>query len=202
MNKIILIGGSPTAGKSYAARKLANVLKFPWISTDMIREQMRQIVREEDYPQLFSFTKIKPRMVADYFRKNSAAQIVKHQNEESREVWKGVRGIVETDYVWGSFIVEGVAILPSLVKKLAVKNKTIKAVFLIDEDVERVRRAIFTRGLWDAADKYSDMVKEKEVAWVLAFNKYLLAEAKKYGLPIIKIGDRRQVAAQIRELTQ
>ena len=53
MNKIFLIGGSPTAGKSYYTRILAEELKLPWISTDTIREQMREIVNKKDYPNLY-----------------------------------------------------------------------------------------------------------------------------------------------------
>ena len=54
-NKIILIGGSPTAGKSYTARKISEELKLPRVSTDTIRGMMRGIVRKKDYPDLFFF---------------------------------------------------------------------------------------------------------------------------------------------------
>jgi len=58
-------------------------------------------------------------------------------------------------------------------------KKDIKAIFLIDEDKDRVRNIIFTRGLWDEPNKYPDSVKEKEVEWVFAFNSYIKEEAKK-----------------------
>jgi 2-phosphoglycerate kinase len=200
MNKIILIGGSPVAGKSYTAKKIAEILKMPWISTDTIREQMRKIVRPKDYPKLFLHSEATPKMALNYLSKNSVAKIIKHQNEESIDVWKGVKALMETDYVWGSFIIEGVAILPHLVKKSSLKNKKIKVVFLIDDNIKRVRKIIFTRGLWDDADKYSDKVKEKEVAWVMAFNKYLAKEAKKYNFPVVKIGNRKKYIGQIKKL--
>lgn len=200
MDKIILIGGSPTVGKSYTARKIAESLKLPWISTDTIREQMRKIVRKEDYPNLFFFSEATPEMAVDYLSKHSTKEIVKHENDESIDVWKGVKALIETDSVWESFIVEGVAILPHLVKKLQIKNKEIKVIFLVDDDIERVRKTIFTRGLWDDADKYSDDVKEKEVEWVMAFNRYIIKEAKKHNLPIAKIGDRKEYIGQIKGL--
>jgi len=200
MDKIVLIGGSPTAGKSYTARKIADSLKMPWISTDTIREQMIKIVRKKDYPKLFFFSGATPEMAVEYLSKNSAEEIVKHQNDESIEVWKGAKSLIETDYVWGSFIIEGVAVLPHLVKKLHVKNKEIKVIFLVDTDVKRVRKTIFTRGLWADADKHSDDVKEKEVEWVMAFNKYIIKEAKKYNLPIVKISDRKKYINQIKDL--
>ena len=200
MDKIILIGGSPTAGKSYTARKIADSLKLPWISTDTIRGQMRKIVRKEDYPRLFDILESTPEIAVQFLTKNSATEIVNHQNEESVEVWKGVKSFIETDYVWGSFIVEGVAILPKLVKKLSVKDKNIKVIFLIDDNINRIRKTIFTRGLWDDADKYPDSIKEKEVEWVLAFNNYILTEARKYNFPVIKIGDRKKYIHEINSL--
>ncbi len=199
MNKILLIGGSPTAGKSYTARKIAESLKLPWISTDTIREQMRKIVREKDFPNLFVLSEATPEMAVKFLSKNSAKEIVKHQNDESIDVWKGVKALIETDYVWGSFIVEGVSVLPNLAKELSVKNKKIKVVFLIDDNVERIRKTIFTRGLWDDAEKYPDSVKEKEVEWVIEFNNYIIRESKKYDFSVVKIGDRKQYINKIKK---
>lgn len=202
MDKIILVGGSPTTGKSYTAKKIAETLKIPWISTDLIRNQMRRIVRKKDYPKLFFFSEEKEDMAAKYLSKTSAKDIVKHQNQESVEVWKGVKAIIDGDYVWGSFIIEGVAILPKLVHKLVVKNKKITPVFLVDDNFERVRKTIFTRGLWGPADEYPDNVKEKEVEWVLEFNDYILKEAKKYNLPVVNIGDRIKYIEEVKRIVK
>jgi 2-phosphoglycerate kinase len=201
MNKIILIGGSPTVGKSYTARKLAEELKLPWISTDTIRDQMRAIVRKEDYPSLFAHKEAGANVAVDFLTNNTAEEIVRHQNEESLDAWKGILGLINSDYVWGDFIVEGIAILPELVSKIKT-DKEIKAVFLIDEDRDRVRNTIFTRGLWDDADKYPDDVKEKEVEWVFAFNKFIKEEADKYNFPVVSVGDRGNYIEEIKKLIQ
>ena len=47
--EIILIGGAPTIGKSFLAKKLSEEMKIPWISTDTIREFMREVVRIEKH---------------------------------------------------------------------------------------------------------------------------------------------------------
>lgn len=44
MRKVVLIGGAPTVGKSFTARRISEELKMPWISTDTVREMMRKIV--------------------------------------------------------------------------------------------------------------------------------------------------------------
>lgn len=200
MNKIILIGGSPTTGKSHSARKISKFLNLPWISTDTIRKKMRKSVKKEDCPALFDFAEATPEMAVEYLTSHSAQEIVKDQNKESSEVWKGVMEIIEKTSAQDSIIIEGIAILPHLVAKL--NNKKVRAVFLVDEDADRIRKIIFKRGLWDDAEKYPDSVKKKEVEWVLAFNNYILKEAKKYKLSVVKIGDRKQYLSKLKELVK
>ncbi len=179
MDKIILIGGSPCARKSSVARAVSRDLGVPWISTDTVREQMKEIVRREDFPYLFS--------VSDIVLNKPSSEIVEYQNSESADVWKGVKALIETDYTWGDFIIEGVAVLPYLVNELSLKDKKIKAVFLIDSNKKRVRETIFRRGLWDDAEKYSDKLKEKEVDWVMEFNNYIVKEAEKFDFLVVDI---------------
>lgn len=200
MEHVVLIGGAPTAGKSTLARKLAEELKFPWISTDTIREQMRKLVRKEDYPALFLHAEATPDLAVEFLTHHTAEEIVEHQNRESMEVQKGIRALIETDYVWDSVIIEGIAVLPAFAAETAKRNKKTRAVFLVDENRERIRKAIFTRGLWDDAKKYPDEIKEKEVLWVEAFNKLIVEEAERFGLPVIRIGDRSSCLEEARAL--
>ncbi|OGJ12062.1 hypothetical protein A3K62_02265 [Candidatus Pacearchaeota archaeon RBG_16_35_8] len=200
MKKIILIGGAPTAGKSYVAEKIAKELGIPWISTDTIREQMREIVRKGDYPALFLHANATPEMGVQFLNKNSPKKIMEIVNKEGEDVWKGVRALMETDYNWDHYIIEGVAILPSLVSKFINKNKGIKVLFLVDENKERIKKTIFTRGLWDEAKKYPNDVKEKEVEWVIEFNNFIKKEAKKYNFPVVSIGDRKDYLKEIKKL--
>jgi 2-phosphoglycerate kinase len=200
--RIILIGGSPTAGKSYTARKIAEWLKMPWISTDTIREQMRKRVKKQDYPALFYFADATPEFAVEYLNGHSAEDVVRDEVIESKDVWKGVLELLETKYAGKSIIIEGVAILPFPVSNFLKKEKNTKALFLIDEDIARVRKTIFTRGLWDEADKYPDDVKEKEVEWVLAFNEYIKKEAKKYKLPVVSIGNRKDYLEDVKRIIE
>ncbi len=196
-NKIILIGGAPVIGKSFIAEKLSKELGIPWISTDIIRELMRGIVGKKDYPVLSYFTKAK---AETYLKKHTPEQIVADQNKESLEVWKGIKVFIDSNYVWDSYIIEGVAILPRLVYKDFKNNKNIKPIFLLDENRKGIKKIIYTRGLWDDADKYSDSVKEKEIEWVIAFNKYLKKELGKYKFPYIEIKDRSNLIKEIKKL--
>jgi 2-phosphoglycerate kinase len=192
MNKVILIGGAPTNGKSYVTRKLSDKFNLPWISTDTIRETMRELVRPEDYPRLFKFAG-ETISAEEYLSSHTPEQIVASQNEESEVVWKGVKAFIEKDYVWQTFIIEGVAILPHLVASLNLSETQLFPIFLVDEDKERVKDVVYTRGLWADANTYSDEVKPIEVEWAMLFSSYLKSECGKYGYKPYFIKDREKL---------
>lgn len=178
-------------GKSFIARKISEELKLPWISTDGIRELMRKITRKDDFPELFHFND-KEITAEKYLGTHAPQQIVDSQNTESKDVWKGVEAIVNTDYVWKNYIVEGIAVIPEFVRKIDTIEHNIKPIFLVDKNRVRIRETVFTRGLWDDADTYSDDVKEIEVEWTMLFNEYIESEAQKYGYKVYKIDERGQ----------
>lgn len=173
----------PAVGKTFTAKRLATRLGLPWISTDTIRDMMKEIVDPKEYPRL----KPREKKAETYLKKYSPAQIVKKQNQESISVWRGVAALIKTDCNWRSFIIEGVAILPGLIHKTFSKNNAIKPVFLINENKKQIKKVVYNRGLWDDAHTYSDDVKEVEVKWAYLFNNWLEKEAKKYGYPVYRI---------------
>jgi 2-phosphoglycerate kinase len=188
--KIILIGGSPTAGKSTITKQLSKYLGIPWISTDQIRDLMRTTVNENDFPVLFH---TKDHTAESYLKKYSVEEIVDEEKAEAEAVWVGVKWFIENDYTWeDGFIIEGVGILPHLVARDFKKKTEIKSVFLVDEDSARIRDVVFNRGLWADASTYSDEVKEKEVEWVMLFGHNLKAETEKYDYPLISICKQKE----------
>lgn len=171
---IILIGGAPTVGKSYLAKKLGKELKLPWISTDAIRGNMRKTVTNRgDYPHLFDF---KERDAVPYLNAHTPQEIVDHTNLENMQVWRGVVDFIDEGSFGDSYIIEGMAILPKEAALLMKKDTRIRSLFLVDHNIGRLRDIIYTRGLWDDAFKYSDTVKEKELQWVLLFNDWIEKE--------------------------
>ena len=192
---IILIGGAPTTGKSTIGRLVAQHLGLPWISTDQIREIMRTVVKRKDLPKLFTPEGYDAEKFLTEF---SAEQIVKMEMEQGEAVWSAVKKLIEDDWVWeNGFVVEGVNILPRLVAKDFGSNENVRSVFLVDEDGDRIRDVVFTRGLWDGANTYSDDVKEKEVEWVLLFSHKLKEEAEKYGYPLVEVKKNKDDLAAV-----
>jgi 2-phosphoglycerate kinase len=196
--RIILIGGSPTTGKTTLARRLSEEFKLPWISTDTIREMMGDTVDRLKYPNLFA---VKDYSAKEFLTQFSAKEIVERENKESEDVWLGVKSLIEKDYAWDSFIVEGIAILPHLVARDFKDSEYIRSIFLVDEDESRIRDVIFKRGLWDEPHLYDNDLKEKEIAWVKEYSTWLRLEAQKYGYPCVEVtkqeGDLKIILDQI-----
>jgi len=185
MDKIILIGGAPTVGKTYVAKKLAGDLKLPWISTDTIREMMVEIVDQKKYPNLYNIPK---NVTADkYLSTHTPQQMVKEEIAESRDVWKGIKALMKEDYNWTSYVIEGVAIMPREARQIMKTDKRVRPVFLFSDNPDRFRKIIFTRGLWDDPETYSDEAKEVEIKWAMLFNDWIKKEAKKYRLPLVEV---------------
>jgi 2-phosphoglycerate kinase len=160
-------------------------LDLPWISTDHIRKIIRVTAEEKNYPALFC---TKGYTAERFLNEFSAEDTVELEMNEGKEMWPTIMKFIEKDSTWkDGFIIEGISILPSLVAKDFKNNKDIKAVFLIDEDADRIRDIVFKRGLWSKANTYSDDVKEKEVEWALLFSNKIKEEAKKYNYPFIEV---------------
>ncbi len=185
---IILIGGSPTTGKTTVARALAKQLGLPWISTDQIGDMMQVTARRDDFPDIF-----KPQgyTAERFLTEFTAEEIVEKVLKHNEAVWLGIKAFIENDYEWPiwpeGFIVEGVHLLPRLIARDFGNNGHIKPVFLVDHDEDRLRRVVYERGLWGKAESYLDSVKEKEVEWVRLFGRCLETETKKYGYPWIRV---------------
>ncbi|MFS8131125.1 MAG: AAA family ATPase [Candidatus Dojkabacteria bacterium] len=194
---LILIGGAPCSGKSTIARELGYILDARVVSTDDVRSEMQESgYPKEKYPNLFDSNSPE-----EYFIKyKDAKQVVKQENLQSLDVQIGIDKLISSNAA--DLIIEGVAITPQYVKKLTDKGYDIKYIFLIEKDKQQIRSTVFTRGVWDDADKYSDEIKEKEVVWVLEYNLWLEKEVLKYNFKFISADNKNQMIEQAESLTR
>jgi 2-phosphoglycerate kinase len=196
--QIILIGGAPT-GKSTIALALSKALGLPSISTDQIRTILRSVASKDKYPALFNSSDYDAER---FLTELTTEQIVTMEFEQGEETWLGVRALInDCDYEWkDGCIIEGVGILPNMVAADFKDDTRVTALFLVDHDISRMREAIFKRGLWDEAHKYSDHLKEKEVEWAFLYGKRLEEEAKKYDYPWVEVHKNQDDLARIMAL--
>jgi 2-phosphoglycerate kinase len=180
-----LIGGAPTVGKSTVAAALAAHFNLPWISTDQIRDIMRTVADRQTYPKLFNPEGYGAETLFDAF---SAEQLVEIEVGQGEAAWTGIKALVERDYTWPQgFVVEGVNLLPHLIARDFSGAADVRSVFVTDNRPERMREVVFTRGIWDEAGRYPDSVKEREFAWVVAYDAWLKTQALAHGFPVVAL---------------
>jgi 2-phosphoglycerate kinase len=202
--EIVLIGGAPTIGKTYLAKRLGKELKMPWISTDTIRDQMRETVTDrEKFKHLFNFENRDLAYITSYLNSSTPQEIVDDTNLENAEVWNGILDFISEGSMGNRYIIEGMAITPEKAEELRLINPNVKPIFVIENNSNRIRDVIYTRGLWDAAYKYPDRLKEKELSWVVLFNSWIENECKKYNLPYINVTvDSDEYVKKAKEILQ
>jgi 2-phosphoglycerate kinase len=180
-----LIGGAPTVGKSTIAAVLAAHLGLPWISTDQIRDIMRTVANRRDHPTLFN---PEGHDAESLFNSFSADALVEIEVGQGEAAWTGIRALIERDYTWPQgFVVEGVNLLPHLIRRDLGDAADVRGVFVTDAEPSRMRDVVFTRGIWDEAGRYPDSVKEKELAWVLRYDAWLREQALAHGFPVVAL---------------
>ncbi len=183
---LYFIGGAPTAGKSTLGKKVAELLNAQCMSTDQVRSVVRAFASRDQYPELFLEEKYSSPVT--YYEHFTPEQVVAREYAQAKIVWKGINEVVKNE--WGSnsaLVIEGVSIFPDLVMEHYGDSPEYKALFLIDEDGDRIRSVIQTRGLWDDPDTYPDEVKGKEVEFVKAFSSKVKQDALECGFPCIEV---------------
>lgn len=182
-------------GKSSLAHAISTYLGLPWISTDQIRDVMRSATNQKDTPGLFRFAGYTPET---FLAKYTPQQTADREYAQSIETWSGIKNFIDVDYTWSNgFIIEGIAILPHLVAGDFRNDGRVKAVFIDDEDEDRMKQVVYTRGIWTHAKDYSDEAKEKEVLWAKIFSQKIQTEAEKYGYPCVAVEKNETDVAKV-----
>lgn len=186
MKTVILIGGAPGTGKSTLAKGLSRHLSLPWISTDQLRGIVRDYATRDKYPDLLLPEDCNTAEL--FLTKFTAEEIARMEYQQAYDVWPAVEHVVTEDYAWKEgVIVEGVNIIPELLAKISKDTIDIHAIFLIDEDHDRLKEVVYGRGIWDKADTYSDDLKPKEIEWVSIFTRMLKESAKRHGFISLEV---------------
>jgi 2-phosphoglycerate kinase len=195
--KVYFISGAPTTGKTTLAKELSKKFAIPWISTDTIKKWMIQICNKENYPNLFLETE---HTAETFWKTYSIKEAVEEEKAGDKEVFKGIKAFLQENTHWDSFILEGISLHPHMIEELSrIKDIEFKIIFLVETDKKRIKETIYTRGLWGKAETYENWVKELEIDYVIAFNKYYEKEALKYKQKIIKIKEREKVLEEALE---
>lgn len=185
-----LIGGAPRTGKTTFANKIAKENGTKVLSTDSLMVMMRKIVRREDYPELFF---IDGHTVESFYQMyNTAQKVLDAEVKAGLCAEKGIIAILEhTLPAWRVVVLEGDVITPGIADRLKKKypKTTFHTTFFYDDNEARVHDRIYSKRLWSRDEPYTDDVKPQEVAFVKAYNKWYLTEAKRYNVAVTHVDE-------------
>ncbi len=188
------IGGSPRIGKSILAYMLAKKVGGHVVSTDAIRNAAKKACSDEE-SDLFAVNKSENASEDEWLKNHleTPEVVVAYQNRESEALWPSIVSFCNSFCEDNALhIVEGVALLPSLVAKM--KNKPAQIIY-VGNTSESHREAMaeyakkFPEQDWMAAMGYSSEKITGMANSVRAMSLYFKHEAEKHGFPYYEISD-------------
>lgn len=174
--KILLIGGAPGAGKSTLAEQLSKAAGIPYISTDQIRAVIKSVATASEWPELFQSTLAEQDVEVRIAQEYAKAEIV----------WRGVVAFVNHCYPWSGCIIEGVEILPHLVRS-GLGSQNIKTIFLIHTNDAQIADVVSERSKLPFVKTKLPAQQELKIAEIKLLNRRLGEAAKENNFPIFDI---------------
>lgn len=195
LERTYFIGGAPRVGKTILSQLLAKKVGSCFVvSTDSIRSAVRESCVDEN-SDLFILNKLENVSEENWLKNHNELpeKVIEYQNRESIAVWSSIvsfcNNFSEDDAI---HIIEGVALLPSLVS--GMKNKP-KHIFYVGNTSEKHLNSMldfsknFPEKDWMSAYGYSKERIEATSNFVREMSLYFKNEAEKYGFPYYEIND-------------
>ena len=194
LDRTYFIAGPPRVGKTILSYMLAEKIKGHVVSTDAIRDAVKKAVTDKS-GDLFRLRRENSLTEEEWLNEhlNHPEITIENQNAESMAFWTSVVAFC------GAFcedsakhIVEGVALLPSLVAQMENKPKHI--IYVGNTNPAHFKSMLeygqkFPEQDWMASLGYSEKRIEGMANFVRVMSLYFKSEAEKYGFPYFEISD-------------
>ena len=191
MAKVYLIGGPPRVGKTNLALEFIKQRPILATSTDAIRYTLRRVIDKNTSPALFNvgkFTSNNPEQ--RQYLKDNLEEVINKQNDESAIVWKSTVDFIHSNLEDGfDVLIEGIAVLPNLVKQLDCEYS---AIFLGNQSPDHFE-TILQAAHQNQNDWLHNLEDETIEAFCLfgqAFSRHLESEANAHQLKYIEVSDK------------
>ena len=190
---IYLIGGSPRCGKTILAKKISREKRIPFISTDAIRQIILHSTPRSEIKKKFP-QELLSKHKGKFFRFEvyPPIQLLKAQIKEAETMWPGVKAFIEQSIMHKQdFIIEGMHLLPKLVKRLRGAEiwKDVRIVYLVKENLDLIVDGFSqnpNKHDWMYPSIKNDRARLLSAAkMVQAKGEYLSKEAKKHTFKVI-----------------
>jgi 2-phosphoglycerate kinase len=180
--RVILIGGSPTSGKSTVARSISSLLGFSVISTDDLGAAARGVTGPAVVPDLFA---ARAEDYREYYISHSSEELLEHAQRSHRALWPAIESVIREHATWASSaIIEGWSVLPDLVAKLDLRG--VAAVWIEVPDHVLEARARADTPFHEGASNPDRMIRQftrRSVEFAL----WLRAQTSALQLPLVRL---------------
>jgi 2-phosphoglycerate kinase len=194
LERTYFIGGAARIGKTQLALALAGKIGGHYVSTDSIRNAAKKSCKDEE-SDLFIINKTEHVPEEEWLKDHNELpqKIIEYQNRESIALWPSLVSFCNSFCEDTALhIVEGVALLPSLVSAMEHRPAHISYVGnTSDKHVESMLQFAkdFPEQDWMASMGYSDEKIRAMADFVKEMSQYFKTEAAKYGFPYYEISD-------------
>ncbi len=194
LNRTYFIGGAPRIGKTILSLELAKKVGGHFVSTDSIRNAAKKACSNND-SDLFILNKTEHIPEEEWLKDHneSPEKVIEYQNRESIALWPSLVSFCNSFCEDSAIhVVEGVALLPSLVYKMKDKPDHI---FYVGNTSDKHEQSMLefakNNPQWDwmSASGYNDEKIKAMGNFVKEMSFYFKNEAEKYGFPYYEIDD-------------
>jgi len=187
---IFLIGGPPRVGKSIISSEIRQKHAVSVVSTDTLGAVLENVLSPEAAPDLFVFGRFHDMPMAERVKliTKDPTELIDYVRKESYVVWKAVEAFIRRENDEGrDTLVEGVAILPELMKHLeGIPHRVVFIGNQGENHKENIKKSAEENEydwMWNVSDQYIGAF----AMFVRRMSGFIEQEAKKYGLEYIEM---------------
>lgn len=195
LERTYFIGGAPRIGKTILSIALAQKVGSPFVvSTDSIRNAAKKACSDRN-SDLFILNRTENVPEEEWLKEHNELpqNVIEYQNRESIALWPSIVSFCNSFCEDNAIhIVEGVALLPSLISQM--KNKPMHIFYVGNTSEKHVESMLgfaktFPQWDWMGGAGYSDEKIKAMANFVKEMSLYFKTEAAKYGFPYYEIND-------------
>jgi len=196
MTKLILIGGTPRAGKTTLAQKISQKLSIPWVSADALGAIARIYTSDNKVEDIFPLYRIRKETGGgndDLYGTYSTEEIVSSYLHQGETIEKAISVFVDyTVHEGWDYVIEGYQVTPKILSELTKKYPEVEAVVLINTNSnETLKRS-------KASEVQSDWVRDKTTSeetlekighMISHYSGVLSEQCNEYGVKVVDMNE-------------